>query len=96
MATQNADREKHNIFLYDKNRINITGITDVSEFDENMIVASVYDGSIITVEGSGLVISVLDLEKGCIEGQGQVSALYYSDTAQRQKSNIFSLLFRGK
>ena len=96
MGTQNTDREKHNVFLYDKNRISITGVTDVSGFDESVIVASVCDGSVLTVEGSGMTISVLDLERGCVEGQGAVTAIYYSDNVQKSKSNIFSVLFRGK
>ena len=96
MGSQNNEREKHNVFLYDKNRISITGVTDVQGFDEGTSVASVCDGSVLTVEGSGLSISVLDLEKGLVEGQGEVTALYYSDNVQKPKTNLFSLIFRGK
>ncbi len=96
MNTQTGDKEKSNVFLYDRNKLTVTGVKDVSSFDENSIVLGVSDGSTLTVEGSSLNITVLDMEKGCVEGTGYVSGFFYSDGSIVEKSSILSRIFRGK
>jgi len=96
MNTQTGDKEKSNVFLYDRNKLTMTGVKDVSSFDENSIVLGVSDGSTLTVEGDALNITVLDLEKGCVEATGYVCGLYYSDGVKIEKSSILSRIFRGK
>lgn len=96
MSVQNNEREKHNVLLYDRSKITITGVKEVSSFDEEQIVLFVSDDCVLTVEGTGFNITVLDLEKGSVEATGEVFSLYYSNGIEQTKSSLFSKIFRGK
>ncbi len=96
MNAQNTEKDKNNVLLYGRNRLTVTGVKDVSGFDESCIVIGVCDGSTLTVEGSSLNITVLDLEKGCVEGTGNVTGVFYSDGTTAEKPGLLSRIFRGK
>ncbi len=96
MNAQNSEKNKNNLLLYDRNRLTVTGVNDVSGFDESCIVIGVCDGSTLTVEGSSINITVLDMERGCVEATGNFTGVFYSDGNATEKSSLFSRIFRGK
>lgn len=90
---RNTTFSANNLLMYGREKINITGVLTVDTFDENSIVMTV-ENSTLTIEGSHISITVLDLEKGCVEAEGIFSAAYYSD-APSVKKGILSRIFRG-
>lgn len=80
------------ITVTDRKNIELTGIRAVESFDEYTITLSVSCGT-LTVEGEGLCIGVLDLDKGKVSASGTVNAVYYSDTAASVKKGMLSRMF---
>ncbi len=86
----------HNLFIYDSSKLTVTGIKNVASFDENVITALLVNDSLLTIEGTGLNIMALELEKGCIEVEcTEVSGVFYSCNAQT-KRGFFSRLVKGQ
>ncbi len=86
------DGGRHSISLDNRERLSANGITDILSFDEEAIVAQTEKG-ILIIRGSGLHIDSLDLEKGSLSADGDISALTY-DNGGGEKNGIFSRLFR--
>lgn len=70
----------HNLQLKARRQLIIGGVTDVKSFDEQQI-ELLTDCGALTVEGEELHIGTLDIAGGTVAVQGNVCALYYSDTA---------------
>lgn len=80
----------HQVILQDRAQVEITGVTDVDSFDENVIKAYTGMGA-LHICGSGLHIRHLDLENGLLALEGQVDSLAYSEDS---RSGFFRKLFR--
>ena len=81
--------------LTDRRKIELTGIKSVDSFDEYSIVLSVLCGK-LTVEGEGLGITVLDLDKGLVCAEGKINAFVYSEKKEYEHIGLFSRFFGGK
>lgn len=82
--------QPHQMILQDRKQLELTGVSDVDSFDENIIIAYTSLGE-LTVRGRGLHIRRLDLESGSLSLEGQVDTLTYSETA---RSGFFGRLLR--
>ena len=78
--------KKQEIVLRDRTTLKITGIDDVSSFDECGIVLSSVNGD-ISVDGSELKIVNLSSETGEIEISGRVNGVFYFE--ERPKKRLF-------
>ena len=58
-----------------------------------MITAVTSDGTLITVEGSSLVIKDVNLEKGSFEATGNFSGVFYDTGSSVKKNGVFSKVF---
>ena len=88
-------KRKHDIILKSRKNMSIDGVEDVISFDESQVVLVTGCGE-MTVEGSGLHISVLDVDSGTVELDGNVEGLFYSDGKPETGSgrSVFARLFR--
>ena len=68
----------HGLTLNERNRLSMTGVTEVISFDENAVVLNTALG-ILTVHGSALQLRQLSPEGGQVAIDGRVSALIYED-----------------
>ena len=82
----------HNLILKDRAQLTLSGVTDVDSFDETTIIAYTDYGE-LTVSGSGLHISSLDVDKGEMSVDGKISSLVYIDQSPKTTS-FFSKVFR--
>lgn len=82
----------HSIHIENRELVSITGVKDVGSFNESEVIL-LTDGGGLTVEGSDLHITKLDLDDGQIIIEGQLSALEYDDM-QPVKGSLFSRMFR--
>ena len=88
-------KKKHDVILKSRKNMSIEGVEEVISFDDTQVVLVTSCGE-MTVEGRGLHISVLDLDSGTVELDGNVEGLFYSDgnaDAVVGKS-IFARLFK--
>lgn len=81
----------HNLILEDRKKLSISGVTDVENFDENMISMVTADG-ILVVHGSELNVEKLNLENGELLIHGQIDAMEYEDRASA-RSGLLGRLF---
>ena len=82
------------INITDRRKIELTGIKAVDSFDEFTISLSVICGKLV-IEGEGLNITVLDLDKGIVAAEGTVNAVIYTEENIR-RNGVFSKIFGGK
>ena len=69
----------HKVTLESRNRLNLTGVTEVESFDEAMVVLHTTRGTLV-VRGEGLHLQLLSLDGGQVHVDGTVDSLTYEDT----------------
>ena len=77
--TQKVRPKTGTLKLDGREKLALTGVSDVSGFDENTVLLSTELGE-LTVRGSGLHIERIELDKGELELRGQVQELRYDDS----------------
>ncbi len=88
-------RKDHQLILSSRSRGSITGVTDVLSFDENRVLLETTQG-MLTIEGTGLHVSRLQLEEGEADLEGTVKSLVYTEgkAGKRQKGSLMKRLFQ--
>lgn len=81
----------HQLMLEDRERLTISGVSDVDSFDETTIVVYTDMGE-LTIKGDNLHISRLNVETGDLKVEGIIQALTYAEPAV--KGGFFGRLFK--
>ena len=68
----------HSLTLEGRERLSLSGVEDVSGFDENQIVLTTAQGE-LSIRGQELHIERIDLELGKLEVRGHVQELSYEE-----------------
>lgn len=81
--------------MVDRERLSVTGVSEVFSFDEEMIELETSQGY-IEIKGVGLHIIKMNIDDGDISIEGRVSELIYHDNqmAGKKKGTIMSKLFK--
>lgn len=79
---EKAAPRAHAVSLENRERMSLSGVEDVSGFDENTVVLTTSMGE-LTVRGEALHIERIDLELGCLELDGHIRELSYDEAAER-------------
>ena len=69
----------HKLQLSERNKLTMTGVTEVVSFEDASVVLHTSLGTLI-IQGQGLQLKTLSLEGGEVAVDGQVSALIYEDS----------------
>lgn len=93
MASEEVRRgtQAGNIILEGRQRLSISGVTDVVSFDEEEIIAETTEGTLQT-GGEGLHVERLSLDAGELVITGRIDSMEYVGD-RRQKGGIWSKLF---
>jgi len=75
---------RHTLSLLTREKAEITGVVEVESFDEETVVLKTDCGE-MTVEGRGLHVATLDIERGVVVLDGRVNAVYYTDVAPKRQ-----------
>ena len=81
----------HSIILENRSKLCVSGVIDVSGFDEETVVMETEMGT-LTVKGRDLKVQNFAVETGSLTVEGTVAAAVYTDS--RQKRGAVSRLFR--
>ena len=87
-----VEKTNQSIFLYDRNKLSVTGIASVDSFDENGISATTIGGENLSVEGTGISVTDVNLEKQQFDAVGNFTGVFYSDI-QKTKQGFLSSVF---
>ena len=93
MAYEQAQKQaaaEHILSLQNREKLSLTGVTDVSGFDESTIVLATALGP-LSIRGEALHIDRIDLAAGQLEVRGRVSDLSYEEPAP--EGGFWSRLF---
>ena len=71
-------QEEHGLHLMGRQSLRVTGVTEVTRFEETAVVLQTQMG-LLTVLGEGLQLKELSVEGGCVTVTGSVSALSYQE-----------------
>lgn len=91
-AEEKTLRKKHTLILEDRNKLNVSGVGEVSGFDEQTVVLSTELGE-LTVHGFGLHINEFSLETGELDLDGEITSLMYTEN-KHTEGGFFSRLFK--
>lgn len=80
----------HGVNMEDRNRLRITGVTDVGRFDEDSVTVFTSYGE-LTVRGEKIQVTQLSIEKGELAAEGTFTSLTYTE-ASRKGGSLFSKL----
>ena len=82
---------KHNVFIKARQRMEMTGISDVTSFDEEEIVVQTGECG-VSIEGENLKIEKFNSENGELVLNGAVNGLfYYSKKPEKKKKPLMGL-----
>lgn len=70
----------HSLQMENRERLRLTGVSDVSGFDENLIALSTDMGELL-IRGEELHIDKIDLDAGLMELKGRICELCYEERA---------------
>lgn len=87
--TEDRDLMPHQLTLWDRSRLAVTGVTDVVRFDEDAVILRTTLGTLI-IQGNQLQLKTLSTDGGQVAVEGSVSAMYYEEN--RQKGGFFHRL----
>jgi len=90
--TNNTPPLPHSLELTARRKAVIRGVQAVDSFNEQMVTLATSEGA-LTLLGSGLHVSHLNLEDGQLLVEGDIAALEY-DTSVRARGSWFSRLLR--
>lgn len=83
----------HMVILEGREKLSVSGVTDVQSFDEEQILLETVRGMMV-IRGAGLHVERLQLEVGELSVLGEVGLIEYDDSIQPRKG-LFSKLFGG-
>lgn len=78
--------------MEDRNKISLTGVSDVDSFDEQTVTVITSEGE-LSIRGSGLHIGKLSVETGEMSIEGRIDSLVYSSDTPKQ-GGFFGRVFR--
>ncbi len=93
-AAASSAKGRHTLLLDNRNRAQITGVTDVCCFQENEVVLKIDSGEML-VTGQNLHIAKLLLEEGQLYIDGRVDSIVYQSAARHEgKFRFLKRLFK--
>lgn len=83
-------KKSHTLMLDNRSKLSLTGVEDVSGFNEEAVSVRTTDG-ILIIRGSGLHIDRLNLETGDVSVDGSIDSMQYlsSDGSKSKLSRLF-------
>ncbi len=78
----------HNIILDNKEKLSVSGVTDVDTFDESKIVLFIPDDTLI-IDGDDLHIQKFDISTGELIIEGEIYSLTYTGSVSGKSSKGF-------
>ena len=92
MNENNIQIKPHNVIIDNRRKMELTGVCDVSGFDEQTVSLITEMGGLV-IKGTGLHITRLSLDTGDVTVEGNVNAMQYT-TAGTPSKGLVSKLFR--
>lgn len=83
----------HHAILENRNRLLLTGVTEIDSFDERAVVVYTQLGE-LTVLGKNLHMNRMSVESGEVSVEGEILAMRYGDRDRQAPLSVLGRLFR--
>lgn len=93
MELQNNIKTPQNIILENRKKLTISGITDINNFDEN-IISVITTLGYLTIKGSQLKINNLSVETGDVIIEGNINSLFYDGSKKTKNKNLWAKIIK--
>ena len=95
LQEQSRPTPAHKLVMQNREKVDLTGITEVVSFDNKEIELETVEGA-VRFAGEGLHVKRLTLEKGEVDIEGRIDSLAYSDvkTPGKQAESFLGRLFK--
>ena len=88
-----ASKAEHNLILNFREKLSITGVKEIINFDDKCINIKTLCGE-LSIDGENIHINVLNVERGELEVIGKFNGIYYFDIYDNDKKSLLSRIFR--
>jgi len=88
-----ASPEGHDISIYGRKKVEVTGVSSVESFDVNEF-ALITSGGPLSIQGTNLHMKHLDLQEGVVIIEGTVSSLDYTSENKPKKKSFVKRILR--
>lgn len=89
---ENRPLQPHTLLIENRNKITVTGATDIGSFNEECVIIFTDYGE-ISIQGNSLQVTRLSVDSGDFCAQGNIVSVAYTDRIQKTNS-FFSKVFR--
>lgn len=93
MNEANKKAPVHNLILENRNKLSVSGVTDVDRFDESLVLLYTSMGE-LTVRGTDLHVNDLSVESGEMNIEGEIQSIVYGDPDRRSPLSFVGKIFR--
>ena len=88
----NNNKIPHSLIIESRNKLLLTGVTEIGAFDEESLSVFTSYGE-ITVTGENIQVSVMNTSTGEVSAQGKIDSVKYSDKTAK-KTGFLTKVFR--
>lgn len=94
LQEQGRPAQSHKLIMTDRNKVELTGVTEVVSFDDQEMELETIDGA-VRFGGEGIRVKRLTLERGEIELEGKICEIVYHESQKgRTAGGMFRRMFR--
>lgn len=85
---ENEQNVSHNAFVYNRKRLELSGISDVVSFSDSSVEAD-YSEGLVVVEGEDMKIEDFSGESGKLVIVGTINGFYYFGKTKKEPKSLF-------
>lgn len=84
---------RHELCIKDRRSMTISGVKEILSFDEQSVHLLTVGGD-LAVDGDGLRVKVLDVERGNVSLEGRIDGISYLEEAPSERRGFWSRLVK--
>lgn len=88
-----AASEGHDISIYNRKKVEVTGVSSVESFDVNEF-SLITSGGPLAIQGTNLHMKHLDLQEGVVVIEGTISRMDYTLESKSKKKSFVKRILR--
>ena len=82
-----------NVYLENRNMLNVSGVIDVLNFDEQLITLDTELG-ILIIKGSNLKLNKFNLDNTDLSVNGEITSMMYDDKPNTRGESLLAKIFK--
>ena len=92
-SKQTPSAARHEFCVKDRHTMTISGVKEIISFDEQSV-RMLTAGGDFAVDGDGLRVKVLDVERGCVSLEGRIDGVSYLEEEPSERRGFWSRLVK--